>query len=326
MASPKIFVSSTCYDLKYIRENIKYFINTLGYESILSEEGDVYYNPLSHTHDSCLEEIPNCQLFVLIIGGRYGGKFKDTEDSITNMEYREAKKNKIPIFTLVEDGVYNDQLVFIKNKKNTEIDYTKIIYPSVDNIKIFEFIDEVRKNSYNNALVSFKNFDDIEKYLKKQWAGMLFNFLSKQNEENRLMDTLSVLSDMNERIEILSREILKNVGTPLSMITVKLYDAIINHEIMENVNYIGLEISPEKILENESIDEMLNSDKIPYLFDENLEAYTRVKDNLLILSKWAYKDYSDNYNAIREKLISILSENNMAVDDYFKGLKEIQPA
>ena len=49
MAIPRVFVSSTCYDLKYIRENLKYFIRTLGYEPVLSEEGSVYYDPQRDT-------------------------------------------------------------------------------------------------------------------------------------------------------------------------------------------------------------------------------------------------------------------------------------
>jgi hypothetical protein len=39
MAAPKVFVSSTWYDLRYIRENLKYFISNLRYEPVLSEEG-----------------------------------------------------------------------------------------------------------------------------------------------------------------------------------------------------------------------------------------------------------------------------------------------
>ena len=145
MATPRVFVSSTCYDLKYIRDNLRYFITTLGYEPILSEDGAVFFDPSSHTHDSCLTEIPNCQLFVLIIGGRYGGKFQGTDDSITNMEYREAIKHKIPVFTLVESGVLHDHHTYLTNKKNEDIDLTKFNFPSSDSIKIFEFIDEVRK-------------------------------------------------------------------------------------------------------------------------------------------------------------------------------------
>ena len=87
MAVPRVFVSSTCYDLKYIRENIRYFINNMGFESILSEDGDVFYAPEQHTHDACLSEVQNCQMFVLIIGGRYGGNYKQEDKSITNKEY-----------------------------------------------------------------------------------------------------------------------------------------------------------------------------------------------------------------------------------------------
>ena len=72
MATPRVFISSTCYDLRYIRENLKYFVRTLGYDPILSEEGSVFYNPQLDTQDSCLAEVPNAQLFVLLIGGRHG--------------------------------------------------------------------------------------------------------------------------------------------------------------------------------------------------------------------------------------------------------------
>ena len=95
MAFPRVFVSSTCYDLKYIRENLKYFIRRLGYEPVLSEEGSVFFDPNLHTHDACIAEVPNCHMFVVIIGGRFGAQFKGETHSITNAEYREAVRLKI---------------------------------------------------------------------------------------------------------------------------------------------------------------------------------------------------------------------------------------
>ena len=47
MARPRVFVSSTYYDLKHIRASLDLFIEQLGYESVLSEKGDIAY-----AHDS----------------------------------------------------------------------------------------------------------------------------------------------------------------------------------------------------------------------------------------------------------------------------------
>lgn len=43
MAKPRIFISSTFYDLRQIRSDIDLFIEGLGYEPIRNEEGDIPY-------------------------------------------------------------------------------------------------------------------------------------------------------------------------------------------------------------------------------------------------------------------------------------------
>ena len=90
-------------------------------------------------HNACLAEVPSCQLFILIIGGRYGGKYKDTVKSITNAEYAEAIHSKIPVFALVERGVYDQYFVYLSNRNNPNLDATRINYPSVDSTNIFDF-------------------------------------------------------------------------------------------------------------------------------------------------------------------------------------------
>lgn len=228
MAIPRVFISSTCYDLKHIRENLKYFVRTIGYEPVLSDEGDVFYSPSSHTHDSCLKEVSTCQIFVLIIGGRYGGEFKGTSHSITNNEYREAIKNNIPVFALVEQSVHSDHYLYQRNTKENPDFAEKIAYPSCDNIKIFHFIDEVRKQAENNALFPFKDFSDMEQYLKKQWAGMMYDFLDSRLDvanskvTNKLLDDLTLATRKSEElIKVLlkatssetAEETIQNVST-----------------------------------------------------------------------------------------------------------------
>ncbi|CAG19724.1 DUF4062 domain-containing protein [Photobacterium profundum] len=198
MAVPRVFISSTCYDLKHIRESLKYFVKNIGYDPVLSDEGDVFYNPHSHTHDACLDEVSNCQIFVLIIGGRYGGIHANSTESITNEEYRIAVSNNIPVFTMVDASVSADHYLYQMNGKNTLIDRDKVTYPASDNVKIFHFINEVRKKSFNNAIFPFRNFLDIETYLKKQWAGMLFDFLLRAKNEGQTAITNKLLSDLSQ--------------------------------------------------------------------------------------------------------------------------------
>lgn len=43
MAKPRVFVSSTFYDLKQVRADLERFIKELGCESVLNERGNITY-------------------------------------------------------------------------------------------------------------------------------------------------------------------------------------------------------------------------------------------------------------------------------------------
>lgn len=43
MAKPRVFISSTFYDLRQVRQDLDQFIMSLGYEPIRNEEGDIPY-------------------------------------------------------------------------------------------------------------------------------------------------------------------------------------------------------------------------------------------------------------------------------------------
>lgn len=45
MAKPRVFVSSTYYDLKYARERLERFIKSYNMEPVLFESDEVYFNP-----------------------------------------------------------------------------------------------------------------------------------------------------------------------------------------------------------------------------------------------------------------------------------------
>jgi len=217
LASPRVFISSTCFDLAEVRDSLISFCQGFGFEVVMSDKGDVFYHPDLHTHESCVSEISNCQLFILIIGGRFGGKYKvDPSKSITNAEYNAAKEMGIPVFTFVKEGVLADHYVYQKNKDKEFA--ANIEYPSIENKEyaknIFKFLDSVRGSNVNNGFFSFKYARDLHDSLRKQWAGMFFDFLSQRSVSNQLKSTnesITNLSIASKKIEELIKSVYRQV-------------------------------------------------------------------------------------------------------------------
>ncbi len=214
MAIPKVFISSTCYDLLQIRDSLFDFITDQYLEPILSEKGDVFYHPDLHTHESCLDEVGNCQLFVLIIGGRFGGKYKyDPKISITNAEYDAAVTKNIPVYTFIKREVYEDHRLYQSNKHDDKL-IEKITFPAVEKqeyaVNIFEFINRVRRSEVNNGFFTFELVKEIKDNLGKQWSGLLYQSLMDRQskiQQKLYQKTLDNLTLLNRKTE----EIVKNL-------------------------------------------------------------------------------------------------------------------
>src|SRR5579859_6528102 len=86
MAKPRIFISSTYYDLKYIRRSVEQFVESLGYEATVFESGDVPFSHEIPLDESCYREIGLCHILVLIIGGRYGSITSEERERAANVK------------------------------------------------------------------------------------------------------------------------------------------------------------------------------------------------------------------------------------------------
>lgn len=247
MASLRVFVSSTCYDLSAIRSQIRSFIFSMGYEPIMSDYNDILYDPRIHTHTSCIEEVNTCDLIILIVGSRFGGKaipeaiskldfeiileksksvesLKKKENiSVTQLEILKAVELDIPIFTFIDNRLWNDHELYEKNKGkilkiiNEESkdnapnikDLIKLIdFPSIDKPEtaefIFEFINFLRHRTKGNSINQFVKFEDIELTLKKQWSGLFQRLLNenrvKQLETKRIDSLTNQFEDLKTAI------------------------------------------------------------------------------------------------------------------------------
>lgn len=330
MAIPRVFVSSTCYDLRYIRENVKFFIKSMGFDPVLSEEGSVFYDPTVHVQDACLAEVPNCQMFVLIIGGRFGSKYKNKPESIVNQEYREATEKKIPVFAMVEQQVYAEYRVYQKNKENKEIDASKISYPGVDSTKIFDFMEEVQGKSVNNALVPFADINELESYLKQQWAGMMFSFLTRKSESERMASALEALSAVSSKIEFLSKQILSSVGQEPEKLNVTLYENVAHALTQErNLNWLsgeaGFSITPAQVVKAKDLTKFLegNSFKVKQEKPSNQLSFVHIArgNRSLNIGDLYFRKIEKEYVYIRKELVETLAKNGMTAENYIKTLE-----
>lgn len=90
MAHPRVFISSTFYDLRHVRNDLERFIASLGYEAVMSERGRVTYGPADRLEEYCYREIQNVDIVVSIVGGKYGSKSQAQPYSISQLEMKHA--------------------------------------------------------------------------------------------------------------------------------------------------------------------------------------------------------------------------------------------
>jgi len=99
----RVYISSTVVDLKTERQAVTEWLVEANHQPVHS------YRPNSETvRESCLDDIDGCDLYVLILGHRYG--FQPEEDnaeklSITHLEFRRAEQSGIPRIALLRTSI-----------------------------------------------------------------------------------------------------------------------------------------------------------------------------------------------------------------------------
>ncbi len=177
MSKTKIFVSSTCYDLSQIREDIRNCIIELGHQPYLSDYPSFPVIPNLTTIENCKHNIQeNTDIFILIVGGRYGSVDKEYDKSITNIEYDISKEYGIESFIFVNETIYRMLPLWDKNEKADFSDY-------VDSPEIFKFIKRI--NSEQKWIFTFDKASDIIKTIKEQLSFYL-KYLIDKKRGNRL--------------------------------------------------------------------------------------------------------------------------------------------
>ena len=170
--TPTIMVSSTFYDLQQIRADIREFIqDELGYIALLSEYSSFPIDPNLNTLANCRSRVQQyADIFILVIGGRYGSIDLETDKSITNLEYLEARQKGIPIYVFIKKDILSVLPVW---KKNRDSDFSDI----VDTTRLFEFVELVTQQE-KIWYFPFETAQEIVATLRMQMAHLFYDALT----------------------------------------------------------------------------------------------------------------------------------------------------
>ena len=170
-SAPAVMVSSTFYDLRQIRADLARFImDELGYVTLLSELPSFPVDPDLDTVANCRARVErDADIFVLVIGGRYGSIDGKTNRSITNIEFLAARQKGIPVYAFVEKAV---SAVLPTWKTNPSADFSA----TVDTPRLFEFIEYVRSQE-RVWTFPFETASDITDVLRRQLAYLFHDAL-----------------------------------------------------------------------------------------------------------------------------------------------------
>lgn len=244
MKKVNVFVSSTCYDLSQVRMDMSDFISNLGHQPFLSEFDNFPVNPNEQTITNCISNVKNeADIFILIIGNRYGSVL-ETGKSITNLEFLTAKNKNIPIYIFIDKKVLNALTFWKSNKEGV---FTNI----VDNVQIFEFIQDIREN-FKLWTFEFEKAQDITTTLKSQLTYLFKESLNLRSKMSQLDSSFLSLPLSNKALSI---AIEKQDYFEILFLSQILIDELNKYEHLKNDYTYGifLQSNIKHVLENHEI-------------------------------------------------------------------------
>jgi len=179
----RVFISSTTYDLGLIRKDLEEFISSIGYEPVLNDSPKIAVPEKLDKIEACRWLVRTSDIFVLIIGGRYGSIDKDTGKSITWIEFDTAISAKIPTYIFVDKEIFSKRGTFDKLQDMVdsgdleELKIKEILGSKVEDLDVFKFIKHIDTENKGRWMHSFQNVSEIIDCLKENWSQDFKNLL-----------------------------------------------------------------------------------------------------------------------------------------------------
>lgn len=291
MAKPKIFISSTCYDLRDTRDVLDDFIYNIGYESIRSDEYNIPYDKDKLLEDYCYSSVGQCNILISIISNNFGSPSNSDKNlSISYKEREVARKKGILCYTFVNSSIKGDFFSYKENIDNPNIDIQNLKFSQINNIKILEYLYEIEQERINNILFYYDKPSEICSILKEQWAGLFQNYIANRltDEQNKL----SYISDVNNYISTLHSIVFSTDNSPKIILNSDYFQTL---KKVTGINFLPIFFNKNELIE---ILELLGFQRnISDVDPEECITFLKEEVYLIVNKKIFHKDGNLNYES-----------------------------
>lgn len=208
----KIFISSVSKHLEEIRQQVAFSLKELGHDPVYFESRDFAKSNNSLMVQTCLENVEESQVFLLMIG-RETGSFDELDGrSITHLELTKAIASNKTIIVFVEDYLkqvyFGDYLrIYSKTKELTELEQAneqairERVYLEMGDRDIQRAVFEILADAHNHVpwLHGFISSSDVIETIKQELSNMLSSYINLKNQKQ--IQSLDKIVENSYRID-----------------------------------------------------------------------------------------------------------------------------
>ncbi|MDB5226807.1 MAG: hypothetical protein JWN78_1000 [Bacteroidota bacterium] len=315
MAKYKVYISSTYMDLKEVRAQIiqriqKGLHNYFELVDVMELMGNDGSNKLNI--DICLKNVRDADLYILLIGNRYGSSPDNYDKSYTELEYDMACKTLQKKFYKIYKLQFSEDF-YRDNNVNGDSDRTKIN----------SFINRLEGRDSPSIIDSYEN---LAKVIDDKLTE--FNLAINKKTELKLIENDKVSIDRKEQLGKLEQREISGASShavvftvytigeedAYDMFTLKLRNKLIANNEQAYINYIDFESSASK-LDFDNTEKILNT----FLIEASLNIYGE-RANMISFEKLEERIRN---REIKKKIIGFKIEKN---SDYLSFTEQFTKA
>lgn len=226
-------IENTGYKVQLV--DLRYGIDTSEYDEKAAEKKVL---------DGCFTAIDKCQLFMLILGDRYGTVFDGDNISAIPFEYEEADGKSVTHLELTYGNKKlspENILIFIRNVKNEKeipVQYREAPAESKKNKDLKKKLSQIEKYriDYYNAEIIDGEYHIDEYYFNKHAQGiiedMVLNYIKKESEIRSVENSSEYVKEKNDELEFLIKNKCANINGELA----ETYEKLVHLRVEDLLN------------------------------------------------------------------------------------------